>query len=76
MGYVNRYCSECKTDTSEVIGAGEKLRLSKKKANMQSKKGDTTRDWGKVKYQPIKLVGILCYDNMTFYRNIAKWIFN
>jgi E3 ubiquitin-protein ligase UHRF1 len=41
------YCSECKTDTSEVIGAGEKLRLSKKKANMQSKKGDTTRDWGK-----------------------------
>ncbi|XP_019849105.1 PREDICTED: E3 ubiquitin-protein ligase UHRF1 [Amphimedon queenslandica] len=41
------YCSECKTDTSEVIGAGEKMRLTKKKANMISKKGNTTRDWGK-----------------------------
>ena len=33
---------------SEVIKAGEKLRLSKKKANMVSKKQETNRDWGKV----------------------------
>lgn len=42
-----RYCSECKTDTTEVIAAGE-MRLTKKKANMISKKGTCTRDWGKV----------------------------
>lgn len=41
------YCHECKTDTSEVIGAGEKLKLTKKKASMQSKKRNCGRDWGK-----------------------------
>lgn len=42
------YCSECKTDTSEVIGAGEKMRLTKKKASMVSQKSKgKTRDWGK-----------------------------
>ena len=52
-----RYCSECKTDTSEVIGAGEKMRLTKKKANMVSKRNETGngRDWGKVSNK--------CYDN-------------
>lgn len=44
---IDRYCSECKTDTTEVIAAGE-MRLTKKKANMISKKGTCTRDWGKV----------------------------
>ena len=42
-----RYCPECKTDTKEVIGAGE-MRLSKKKARMHSKTSDSSRDWGKV----------------------------
>ncbi len=31
-----------------MIGAGEKMRLTKKKANMMSKKHDCNRDWGKV----------------------------
>ena len=55
--YNGRYCSECKTDTSEVIGAGEKMRLTKKKANMVSKRNETRngRDWGKVSDQ--------CYNN-------------
>ena len=43
-----RYCPECKNDSSEVIAAGEKLRYSKKKSNMMSKKGECNRDWGKV----------------------------
>ena len=43
------YCPDCKTDTTEVIAAGEKLRFSKKKANMMSKKNSTGRDWGKVR---------------------------
>ena len=42
-----RYCPDCKTDCSEVIGAGEKMRLSKKKAGMISKKQECNRDWGK-----------------------------
>lgn len=41
------YCPSCRRDTSEVIGAGEKMRLTKKKANMMSKKGSCNRDWGK-----------------------------
>jgi E3 ubiquitin-protein ligase UHRF1 len=41
------YCPECKTNAGEVIQAGEKMRLTKKKANMQSKKGTCQRDWGK-----------------------------
>ena len=44
-----RYCPSCKTDSSEVIGAGEKMRITKKKANMMSKKGSCNRDWGKVR---------------------------
>lgn len=43
-----RYCPDCKTDSSEVIAAGEKMRLSKKKAGMMSKKQGCNRDWGKV----------------------------
>ncbi|KAL5500356.1 hypothetical protein EMCRGX_G011903 [Ephydatia muelleri] len=38
------YCPQCKTDVLEVIKAGEKLRLSKKKAKMVSKKQETNRD--------------------------------
>ena len=49
---VIRYCPQCKTDVSEVIRAGEKLRLSKKKASMVSKKQETNRDWGKVSWLP------------------------
>ena len=44
----HRYCPQCKTDVSEVVRAGEKLRMSKKKANMVSNKQKTNRDWGKV----------------------------
>ena len=44
-----RYCPECKTDTSEVVQAGEKLKGSKKKARMASAKSEKTRDWGKVR---------------------------
>ena len=43
-----RYCPECKNDSTEVIAAGEKLRFSKKKSNMMSKKSECNRDWGKV----------------------------
>lgn len=42
-----RYCPECKTDDSEIVKAGEKLKVSKKKANMPSNKAESTRDWGK-----------------------------
>ena len=45
---VCRYCPSCKTDSSEVIAAGEKMRITKKKANMMSKKHECNRDWGKV----------------------------
>ena len=45
---VYRYCPSCKTDSSEVIAAGEKMRITKKKANMMSKKHECNRDWGKV----------------------------
>ena len=31
-----------------MIGAGEMMRLTKKKANMVSKKSSSSRDWGKV----------------------------
>lgn len=47
-----RYCPSCKTDRSEVIGAGEKMRLTKKKANMISNKQNCNRDWGKVSAVP------------------------
>lgn len=52
--YHYRYCPDCKTDTSEVIAAGEKMRLTKKKASMMSKKNETTRDWGKVGFKMAK----------------------
>ncbi|KAG8184485.1 hypothetical protein JTE90_002332 [Oedothorax gibbosus] len=41
------YCPECKTDTSEVVGAGECLKKSNKKSKMVSARSSTTRDWGK-----------------------------
>ncbi|XP_071441691.1 E3 ubiquitin-protein ligase UHRF1-like [Hetaerina americana] len=40
------FCSECKTDVSEVVMAGGKLKESKKKANLVSSKNDCKRDWG------------------------------
>ena len=44
-----RFCPDCKNDTSDVITAGEKLKLSKKKSKMISNiNKDCTRDWGKV----------------------------
>ena len=46
--YVYRYCPSCKTDSSEVIAAGEKMRITKKKANIMFKKHECNRDWGKV----------------------------
>lgn len=42
-----RYCPECKTDDSEIVKAGEKLKTSKKKERMPSSKTESTRDWGK-----------------------------
>jgi E3 ubiquitin-protein ligase UHRF1 len=42
------YCPSCKTDDSEIVKAGEKLKTSKKKMKMASyKEGATSRDWGK-----------------------------
>ena len=47
--YIDRYCPQCKVDTSEVVGAGEKLKQSKKKCKMASSQSVTgSRDWGKV----------------------------
>jgi len=44
-----RFCPDCKNDTSGVITAGEKLKMSKKKSKMMSNiNKDCTRDWGKV----------------------------
>ena len=44
---LRRYCPNCKTDTSEVIGAGESARLTKKKASMASKRSSNGRNWGR-----------------------------
>ncbi|GFR27408.1 e3 ubiquitin-protein ligase UHRF1 [Trichonephila clavata] len=41
------YCPGCKTDETEIVRAGEKLKASKKKAKMASASSSTTRDWGK-----------------------------
>ncbi|RXG62368.1 E3 ubiquitin-protein ligase UHRF1 [Armadillidium vulgare] len=43
------YCPACKTDDSEIVKAGEKLKESRKKARMASSKNSNTssRDWGK-----------------------------
>lgn len=44
-----RFCPDCKNDTSDVITAGKKLKLSKKKSKMMSNiNKECTRDWGKV----------------------------
>ncbi len=51
------YCPQCKTDCTEVIKAGDKMRLSKKKANMASNKQSCNRDWGRVRDA---LCGFLC----------------
>ena len=37
-----------RTDSSEVIAEREKMRITKKKANIMSKKHECNRDWGKV----------------------------
>ena len=59
-----RYCPECKTDTSEVILAGEKMRITKKKANMVSRKSGSGRDWGKV-HKAILCMYIVCANLCT-----------
>ncbi|EDO40465.1 predicted protein, partial [Nematostella vectensis] len=41
------YCPLCKTDASEVVQAGEKLKASKKKSKMASANSTSNRDWGK-----------------------------
>lgn len=41
------YCPSCRTDSSEVVQAGEKLKESKKKAKMASATSSSRRDWGK-----------------------------
>ncbi|MEJ1269824.1 ubiquitin-like containing PHD and RING finger domains 1 [Cricetulus griseus] len=41
------YCPSCRTDSSEVVQAGEKLKQSKKKAKMASATSSSRRDWGK-----------------------------
>uniref|UniRef100_A0A8C9X0J2 E3 ubiquitin-protein ligase UHRF n=1 Tax=Sander lucioperca TaxID=283035 RepID=A0A8C9X0J2_SANLU len=41
------YCPGCRTDASEVVLAGEKLKESKKKAKMASASSSSQRDWGK-----------------------------
>ena len=67
---VYRYCPGCKTDTNEVIGAGEKMKLGKKKANMMSKKQECNRDWGKVVHNTLNL--IKCY--MKFFLECREWL--
>lgn len=41
------YCPDCRTDSSEVVRAGERLKESKKKAKMASATSSSQRDWGK-----------------------------
>lgn len=42
------YCPKCKTDSSQIVKAGEKLKESKKKAKAPSNLNkNTTRDWGR-----------------------------
>ncbi|XP_059958153.1 E3 ubiquitin-protein ligase UHRF2 isoform X2 [Mesoplodon densirostris] len=41
------YCPSCKTDSSEVVKAGERLKMSKKKAKMPSASTESRRDWGR-----------------------------
>ncbi|KAF2349052.1 SRA-YDG [Trinorchestia longiramus] len=41
------FCPACKTDETEIVRAGEKLKDSKKKAKMPSKRTECVRDWGK-----------------------------
>ncbi|XP_049573260.1 E3 ubiquitin-protein ligase UHRF1 [Syngnathus scovelli] len=41
------YCPKCRTDSNEVVRAGEKLKDSKKKAKMASASSSSQRDWGK-----------------------------
>lgn len=48
MSYYLRYCPGCRTDASEVVLAGEKLKESKKKSKMASASSSSQRDWGKV----------------------------
>ena len=44
----SRYCPSCKTNSDEVVKAGDKLKQSKKKAKMASASSKSSRDWGKV----------------------------
>ena len=44
------HCPSCRTDSSEVVQAGEKLKESKKKAKMASATSSSRRDWGKVRH--------------------------
>ncbi|KAF7280152.1 hypothetical protein GWI33_006328 [Rhynchophorus ferrugineus] len=41
------YCPDCKTDDTEIVKAGERLKHSKKKEKMPSSVNDGKRDWGK-----------------------------
>ncbi|XP_056646054.1 E3 ubiquitin-protein ligase UHRF1-like [Diorhabda sublineata] len=41
------YCPSCKVDDSKIVKRGEKVKLSKKRANMASKTTTCTRDWGR-----------------------------
>ena len=63
-----RFCPDCKNDTSDLITAGEKLKLSKKKSKMMSNiNKECTRDWGKVKdvLYVIELEQILGYCSIS-----------
>ena len=52
----SRYCPQCKNDDSEVVRAGEKLKMSKKKSKMASASSTAKRDWGRVQLSFIKLI--------------------
>ncbi|KAJ9587699.1 hypothetical protein L9F63_018879 [Diploptera punctata] len=41
------YCPECKNDENEIVKAGEKLKVSKKKAKLPCQNPRSSRDWGK-----------------------------
>ena len=57
-----RFCPDCKNDTSDVVTAGEKLKLSKKKSKMMSNiNKECTRDWGKVQaISSLVLMVLIC----------------
>ena len=41
------YCKDCELDRSQIVGRGEAIKMSKRRAEMPSNAKKQTRDWGK-----------------------------